>query len=67
VVDIDRADALAAIHRVLWKVFLVGAAIVVPLFGLASWSVLRLRTRLDSFWERANLTWRTTLRVSRRA
>jgi PAS domain S-box-containing protein len=42
-VEMDRADALASMHRVLWQIFLVGSAIVLPLFGLASWSVLRLR------------------------
>jgi PAS domain S-box-containing protein len=42
-VEMDRADALASMHRVLWQIFLVGAAIVFPLFAVASWSVLRLR------------------------
>ncbi|HET6410417.1 MAG TPA: PAS domain S-box protein, partial [Chthoniobacteraceae bacterium] len=43
IVEIDRADALAAMHRVLWQVLFVGSAIVLPLLGLLIWSVRQLR------------------------
>jgi PAS domain S-box-containing protein len=43
IVEIDRADALAAMHRVLWEISLVGAAIVLPLFAVVLWSVHQLR------------------------
>jgi PAS domain S-box-containing protein len=43
IVEIDRADALAAMHRILWEVLLVGAGVVLPLFAMAVWSVHQLR------------------------
>jgi PAS domain S-box-containing protein len=44
IVEIDRADMLASIHRVLWRISLVGAALVLPLFAVILWSVHQLRS-----------------------
>lgn len=48
IVEIDRTEALATMHRVLWQILLPSASIVLPLFALLLWSAFQLRRD----WER---------------
>lgn len=42
-VRIDRADILAPVHRIMWKVGTVGGVLFLPMLGLLYWTTGRLR------------------------